>query len=164
VVLVIGVIRAIAKARTRTERRRLIRNQALKTDDAGHQHGVPNIHRGWLNPAERWNARCICARMRAQKINEDNRRRTEEHTRRLAEEGQSAAFPLSYAPIAFHYRYFSRKDTMKPLPAPNVPGNTDAERMSNALTKVLSVSKADLLKKEAKWKRDRERKKRTKPS
>ena len=37
---------------------------------------------------------------------------------------------------------------MKPLRAPNVPGNTDAERMSNALTKVLSVSKADLLKEE----------------
>jgi len=53
---------------------------------------------------------------------------------------------------------------MKPLPAPHVPGNTEAERMSNALTKVLSVSKADLLKEEAKWKRTRERNKRTKPS
>jgi hypothetical protein len=53
---------------------------------------------------------------------------------------------------------------MKPLPAPYVPGNTEAERMSNALTKVLSVSKADLLKEEAKWKRARERKKRGKPS
>jgi hypothetical protein len=54
---------------------------------------------------------------------------------------------------------------MKPLPAPNVPGNTDAERMSNALRKVLTVSKEDLLKEEAKWKRARARKKRaTKPS
>jgi hypothetical protein len=44
---------------------------------------------------------------------------------------------------------------MKPLPAPNVPGNTEAERMSNALRKVLTVSKADLLKEEAKWKRAR---------
>jgi hypothetical protein len=51
---------------------------------------------------------------------------------------------------------------MKPLPTPHVPGHTDAERMSNALTKVLSISKADLLKEEAKWKRTRERKKRVK--
>jgi hypothetical protein len=48
-----------------------------------------------------------------------------------------------------------RGASMKPQPAPNVPGNTDAERMSNALTKVLTVSKADLLKQEAKWKRAR---------
>jgi hypothetical protein len=41
---------------------------------------------------------------------------------------------------------------MKPAPAPNVPGNTEAERMSNALRHVLTVSKADLLKKEAKVK------------
>ena len=52
---------------------------------------------------------------------------------------------------------------MKPSPAPNVPGNTDAERMSNALRKVLTVSKEDLLKEEAKWKRARARK-RTKKS
>ncbi len=42
---------------------------------------------------------------------------------------------------------------MKPQPAPNVPGNTEAERMSNALRIVLNVSKADLLKKEAGLKR-----------
>jgi hypothetical protein len=48
----------------------------------------------------------------------------------------------------------------KPLPVPNVPGNTDAERMDNALRKVLTVSKADLLREEAKWKRRRTRKKR----
>jgi hypothetical protein len=53
----------------------------------------------------------------------------------------------------------------KSLPAPNVPGNTDAERMDNALRKILTVSKADLLKEEAKWKRMRTRKKRAaKPS
>jgi hypothetical protein len=38
---------------------------------------------------------------------------------------------------------------MKPEPAPKVPGNTEAERMSNALRIVLNVSKPDLLKKEA---------------
>ena len=42
---------------------------------------------------------------------------------------------------------------MKPAPPPNVPGNTEAERMSNALRMVLSVSKADLLKEEARLKR-----------
>jgi hypothetical protein len=47
----------------------------------------------------------------------------------------------------------------KPSPAPNVPGNTEAERMSNALRMVLTVSKADLLKKEAKQKKVRDRKK-----
>jgi hypothetical protein len=47
---------------------------------------------------------------------------------------------------------------MKPLPAPNVPGNTEAERMSNALRMVLRVSKADLLTREAKLKRASEKK------
>jgi hypothetical protein len=49
---------------------------------------------------------------------------------------------------------------MKPNPAPNVPGNTDAERMSNALRIVLTVSKKELLKEEERRKRARERKKR----
>jgi hypothetical protein len=47
---------------------------------------------------------------------------------------------------------------MKPAPAPSVPGNTDAERMSNALRMVLTVPKADLLKKEARLKRTSEKK------
>ena len=47
---------------------------------------------------------------------------------------------------------------MKPQPAPTVPGNTDAERMSNALRAVLTVSKTDLLKREAQQKRKRDRK------
>ena len=51
---------------------------------------------------------------------------------------------------------------MKPSPAPNVPGNTEAERMSNALRIVLGVSKADLLKAEKKWSRAKARKKRAK--
>lgn len=51
---------------------------------------------------------------------------------------------------------------MKTLPAPNVPGNTEAERMSNALRAVLNVSKADLLKAEAKWNLARAKKKRAK--
>jgi hypothetical protein len=36
--------------------------------------------------------------------------------------------------------------TMKPEPAPNVPGDTEAERMSNALGMVLSVPKEAILK------------------
>jgi hypothetical protein len=51
---------------------------------------------------------------------------------------------------------------MKPLPAPSVPGNTEAQRMSNALRMVLTVSKADLLKKEARLKRASEKKRATK--
>jgi len=41
---------------------------------------------------------------------------------------------------------------MKPLPAPDVPGNTEAERFDNAVRKIFSVSKQQLLKAEAKWK------------
>ena len=47
---------------------------------------------------------------------------------------------------------------MKPQPAPPVPGNSDAERMDNALRMVLSVPKEALLKAEAEEKRKRERK------
>jgi hypothetical protein len=47
---------------------------------------------------------------------------------------------------------------MKPEPAPIVPGKTPAERMSNALSMVLTVSKEDLLKKEARLKRARDKK------
>jgi len=53
---------------------------------------------------------------------------------------------------------------MKPQPAPHVPGNTDAQRMSNALRMVLTVSKTDLLKKEARLKRASDRKRAKKPS
>ena len=47
---------------------------------------------------------------------------------------------------------------MKALPTPKVPGNTEAERMSNALRMVLKISKADMLKKEARLKRARKKK------
>jgi hypothetical protein len=50
---------------------------------------------------------------------------------------------------------------MKPAPAPNVPGNTDAERMDNAVRKLFTVSKEDYLKEEARLKRTRDRKRAT---
>lgn len=53
---------------------------------------------------------------------------------------------------------------MKPLPAPKVPGDTEAERMSNALRLVLTVSKDELLKEEVRQKRKREKKRGKKPS
>jgi len=51
---------------------------------------------------------------------------------------------------------------MKPLPAPTVPGSTDAERMDNAVRMIFKVSKEELLKREAVWKRAQARKKRAK--
>jgi hypothetical protein len=53
---------------------------------------------------------------------------------------------------------------MKPLPAPNVPGKTESERFDNALRHVFTVSKDDILKKEAQEKRKKERKKEQKRS
>jgi hypothetical protein len=51
---------------------------------------------------------------------------------------------------------------MKPAPAPNIPGDTEAERFSNAVSRMFSVSKDELLKREAKWKRTQAKKKRAK--
>lgn len=42
---------------------------------------------------------------------------------------------------------------MKPLSPPNVPGKTEHERMDNALRHVFTVSKDEILKKEAKDKK-----------
>jgi hypothetical protein len=47
---------------------------------------------------------------------------------------------------------------MKPHPAPQVPGNTEAERMDNAVRKLFTVPKEDYLKEEARLKRIRDRK------
>jgi len=41
---------------------------------------------------------------------------------------------------------------MKPLPAPNVPGKSEFERFDNAVRQVLTVSKEELLKREAREK------------
>ena len=48
---------------------------------------------------------------------------------------------------------------MKPSPPPNVPGNTEAERMDNAVRMMFNVPKEEVLKKEAAWKRARAKKK-----
>jgi hypothetical protein len=47
---------------------------------------------------------------------------------------------------------------MKPLPLPDIPGSTPAERMSNALRTVLKVPKETILRAEAREQRKRERK------
>ena len=44
---------------------------------------------------------------------------------------------------------------MKPLPAPIVPGNTEAERFDNAVRKMFTVSKESILKAEREWKQKR---------
>lgn len=51
---------------------------------------------------------------------------------------------------------------MKPLPPPIVTGKTEFERFDNVVRKIFSVSKEELLKREAQWKRMQERKKRAK--
>ncbi len=55
---------------------------------------------------------------------------------------------------------------MKPAPAPNVPGNTEAERFDNAIRKMFTVTKEAYLKEEVRLKqaRDRKRAKEKKPS
>jgi hypothetical protein len=52
---------------------------------------------------------------------------------------------------------------MKPLPAPDVPGNTPWEKMDNAVRKVFSVSKEALVKEEKKRERVRARKRAARP-
>jgi hypothetical protein len=47
---------------------------------------------------------------------------------------------------------------MKPLPPPDVTGKTEFERFDNAVRQVLTVSKEELLKREAREKRKAERK------
>jgi hypothetical protein len=40
---------------------------------------------------------------------------------------------------------------MKPLPAPSVPGNTEAERFDNAVRKTFTVSKEEMQRRDADW-------------
>jgi hypothetical protein len=47
---------------------------------------------------------------------------------------------------------------MKPLPPPDVPGNSEWERFDNAVGKLLSVPKPAFLKEEARLKRARDKK------
>jgi hypothetical protein len=51
---------------------------------------------------------------------------------------------------------------MRPLPPPEVPGNSEAERFDNAVRRVLSVSKQELLRREAQEKQERQERKRPK--
>jgi hypothetical protein len=40
---------------------------------------------------------------------------------------------------------------MKPLPAPPIPGNTEAERFDSAVRKVFTVSKEEMHRREVEW-------------
>jgi len=42
---------------------------------------------------------------------------------------------------------------MKPLPAPPVPGKTEAERFSNDVNKAFTVSKEEMQRREVEWQR-----------
>jgi hypothetical protein len=41
---------------------------------------------------------------------------------------------------------------MKPLPAPSVPGKTEFERFDNAVRRILTVSKQDVIRRESEQK------------
>ena len=47
----------------------------------------------------------------------------------------------------------THRGKMKPLPAPPVPGNSDAERFDNAVRKTFTVSKEEMQRQEAEWQR-----------
>jgi hypothetical protein len=49
---------------------------------------------------------------------------------------------------------------MKPLPAPNVPGNSEAARVDAAVPMLFSASKAEFVEQETRHKKARDRKKR----
>ena len=55
-------------------------------------------------------------------------------------------------------------EPMKPLPAPEVPGNTEWERFDNAFRKIISVPKEAFLKEEARLKTARARQRAAKES
>jgi hypothetical protein len=86
----------------------------------------------------------------------------------FAQAHRFSALPARLAgPEEVHYGQDEQNPEMnKPLPAPHVPGSTEAERMSNALSMVLTVPKQALLKREAKEKAKnaRKREKARKPS
>lgn len=79
------------------------------------------------------------------------------------------AIDVGLSQALWHVRYAQRVksqvvigEPMKPLPAPHVPGKTEFERFDNAVRRALSISKEELLKREAREKKTRERKKRGK--
>jgi hypothetical protein len=49
---------------------------------------------------------------------------------------------------------------MKPLPAPPVPGKTEAKRFDYAVHKAFSVSKEEMQRREAEWQQARRKKSR----
>lgn len=87
--------------------------------------------------------------------------------RSLFPNGSRTRFSVSAERWVFHTVFTSLmcyREGVKPLPAPYVPGATDAERMDNAVRRMFSVSKEEVLRREAKMKREHGRKKRAKKS
>ena len=64
----------------------------------------------------------------------------------------------SYYPLGFDDGHDRAHDGGNMKPAPQVPGDTDAERMKNALRMMFSVPKEAYLREEARLKRARDRK------
>lgn len=54
-------------------------------------------------------------------------------------------------------RRYTRND-MKPLPAPPVPGKSEAERFDNAVRKTFTVSKEEMQRREAEWQKTHSKK------
>jgi hypothetical protein len=42
---------------------------------------------------------------------------------------------------------------MKPLPTPTVPGATEAERFSNAVSQIFTIPKQEIERRESEWKK-----------
>ena len=73
-------------------------------------------------------------------------------------------FTPDYTTLPFDNRPSRAHDGNKMKPTPAVPGETEAERMKNALRMMFSVPKEAYLREEARLKRARDRKRAKKPA
>jgi hypothetical protein len=82
-------------------------------------------------------------------------------SRCLSPEAESANRTIT---LSIYRKVTQRYDIgwMNPHPAPQIPGNTEAQRMDNAVRQMFSVSKDEFLNREAEWKRNQAKKKQDK--
>lgn len=73
------------------------------------------------------------------------------------------SLPIAPAMVCWGYCVTGYNRGVKPLPAPHVPGKTEFERFDNAVRRVLTVSKEELLKREEREKHKPEVKRPKKP-